>query len=122
MESQACVQAFVAGVPGDPFVPPGSLAPSEYGPRALLQTLMRTHEILTIAYPESHESIEAGIMMLQDTDACDDSELVLAALTLNGSVRPEDVQRHVWCSRGRWREDLERAIAVRGQALPPPGW
>eukprot|EP00959_Pyramimonas_sp_CCMP1952_P374686 7847309-Pyramimonas_sp.AAC.1 len=58
------------------------------------------HEILIIAYPESQESIEAGIMMLQDTDACDDSELVLAALTLVDSVHPEDVQRHVIYSRG----------------------
>eukprot|EP00959_Pyramimonas_sp_CCMP1952_P039297 822553-Pyramimonas_sp.AAC.1 len=61
-------------------------------------------------------------MMLQDTDACDDSELVLAALTLIDSVRPEDVQRHVWYSSGRWRQALERAISMRGQALPPPGW
>eukprot|EP00959_Pyramimonas_sp_CCMP1952_P052358 1094614-Pyramimonas_sp.AAC.1 len=60
--------------------------------------------------------------MLQDTDACDDSELVLAALTLIDSVHPEDVQRHVWYSRGWWRQALERAIAMRGQALPPPGW
>eukprot|EP00959_Pyramimonas_sp_CCMP1952_P077900 1628191-Pyramimonas_sp.AAC.1 len=36
-------QAFVTGVPGDPFIPPGSLAPGECGPRALLQTLMRMH-------------------------------------------------------------------------------
>eukprot|EP00959_Pyramimonas_sp_CCMP1952_P083128 1737445-Pyramimonas_sp.AAC.1 len=61
-------------------------------------------------------------MMLQDTDACDDSELVLAVLTLIDSVHPEDVQRHVWYSRGRWRQALERAFSMRGQALPPPGW
>eukprot|EP00959_Pyramimonas_sp_CCMP1952_P174878 3654534-Pyramimonas_sp.AAC.1 len=61
-------------------------------------------------------------MMLQDTDACDDSERVLAALTLLDSVHPEDVQRQVWYSRGRWRRALERAISMRGQALPPPGW
>eukprot|EP00959_Pyramimonas_sp_CCMP1952_P125571 2625725-Pyramimonas_sp.AAC.1 len=66
-------QAFVAGAPGSPYIPPGSLAPGECGPRALLQTLMRMHEILTIAYPESQKSIEAGNMMLQHTDACDDS-------------------------------------------------
>eukprot|EP00959_Pyramimonas_sp_CCMP1952_P341501 7153821-Pyramimonas_sp.AAC.1 len=87
-------QEFVPGTPGNPYIPPGSLAPGEYGPRALLQTLMRTHEILTIAHPESQESIEAGNMMLHDTDACDDSELVLAALTLIDSVHPKDVQRH----------------------------
>eukprot|EP00959_Pyramimonas_sp_CCMP1952_P141881 2969762-Pyramimonas_sp.AAC.1 len=61
-------------------------------------------------------------MMLQDTDACHDSELVLAALTLIDSVHPEDVQRHAWYSRGRWRQAFERAISMRGQALPPPGW
>eukprot|EP00959_Pyramimonas_sp_CCMP1952_P321830 6734467-Pyramimonas_sp.AAC.1 len=66
-------QAFVAGAPGNPYIPPCSLAPGEYGPRTLLQTLMRMREILTIAYPESQESIEAGNMMLHDTDACDDS-------------------------------------------------
>eukprot|EP00959_Pyramimonas_sp_CCMP1952_P079971 1671834-Pyramimonas_sp.AAC.1 len=101
MESQAFVQAFIAGAPEVTFVPPGSLAPGEYGPRTLLQTLMRMHE---------------------DTDACGDSELVLAALTLVDSVRPEDVQRHVLYSRGRLRDALDRAIAMRGQALPPPGW
>eukprot|EP00959_Pyramimonas_sp_CCMP1952_P122058 2551509-Pyramimonas_sp.AAC.1 len=66
-------QAFVMGVPGDPFIPPGSLAPGEYGPRTLLHTLMKMHAVLVMAYPESQESIEAGQMMLQDTDACDDS-------------------------------------------------
>eukprot|EP00959_Pyramimonas_sp_CCMP1952_P292558 6118785-Pyramimonas_sp.AAC.1 len=59
--------------------------------------------------------------MQQDTDACDDSEFVLAALTLIDSAPPEDAQRHVMYSRGRWRDALERAIAMRGQALPPPG-
>eukprot|EP00959_Pyramimonas_sp_CCMP1952_P185512 3878886-Pyramimonas_sp.AAC.1 len=57
-------------------------------------------------------------MMLQDTDVCDDSELLLAALTLIGSVLPEDVQRHVWNAKGRWRQALERAITMRGQAQP----
>eukprot|EP00959_Pyramimonas_sp_CCMP1952_P460638 9480225-Pyramimonas_sp.AAC.1 len=61
-------------------------------------------------------------MMLQDTDVCDDSELLLAAFTLIDSVHPEHVQRHVWYSKGRWRQALERAITMRGQALPPPGW
>eukprot|EP00959_Pyramimonas_sp_CCMP1952_P117511 2456519-Pyramimonas_sp.AAC.1 len=60
-------------------------------------------------------------MMLQYTDACDDSELVLAALILIDSVHPEDGQRHVWYSRGRWRQALARAISMRGQAPPPPG-
>eukprot|EP00959_Pyramimonas_sp_CCMP1952_P070445 1471422-Pyramimonas_sp.AAC.1 len=74
---------------------------------------MRMHEVLVTAYPESQEGIEAGQMMLQDTDACDDSEVVLAALTLIDSVHSEDVQRHVRYSRGRWRQALERAIAMR---------
>eukprot|EP00959_Pyramimonas_sp_CCMP1952_P306213 6408665-Pyramimonas_sp.AAC.1 len=70
MESQAFVQAFIAGEPDTPFMPPGSLAPGEYGPRALLQTLMRMHEILITGYPGSQEHIEADIMIMQDTDAC----------------------------------------------------
>eukprot|EP00959_Pyramimonas_sp_CCMP1952_P354959 7435527-Pyramimonas_sp.AAC.1 len=45
-------QAFVTGVPGDLFIPPGSLAPGEYGPRTLLQTLMKMHAVLVVAYPE----------------------------------------------------------------------
>eukprot|EP00959_Pyramimonas_sp_CCMP1952_P328690 6881600-Pyramimonas_sp.AAC.1 len=36
-------QAFTTGVPGDPYVPPGSPAPGEYGPRTILQTLMQMH-------------------------------------------------------------------------------
>eukprot|EP00959_Pyramimonas_sp_CCMP1952_P120048 2509878-Pyramimonas_sp.AAC.1 len=28
---------------------------------------------------------------------------------------------HAWYSRGRWRQAFERAISMRGQALPPPG-
>eukprot|EP00959_Pyramimonas_sp_CCMP1952_P057362 1197395-Pyramimonas_sp.AAC.1 len=60
--------------------------------------------------------------MLQDSDVCDDSELLLAALALLDSVLPDDVQRRVWYAKGRWRQALERAIAMRGQALPPPGW
>eukprot|EP00959_Pyramimonas_sp_CCMP1952_P077818 1626745-Pyramimonas_sp.AAC.1 len=70
MESQAFVQAFIAGEPETPFIPPGPLAPGECGPRTLLQTLMRMHEILITAYPESQEHIEADSMILQDTDAC----------------------------------------------------
>eukprot|EP00959_Pyramimonas_sp_CCMP1952_P386664 8103808-Pyramimonas_sp.AAC.1 len=60
--------------------------------------------------------------MLQDSDVCDDSELLLAALTLIDSVLPDDLQRRVWHAQGRWRQALERAITMRGQALPPPGW
>eukprot|EP00959_Pyramimonas_sp_CCMP1952_P342183 7168681-Pyramimonas_sp.AAC.1 len=83
---------------------------------------MQMHAVLVVAAPESQESVESVHIMLRDTDACDDSELMLAALTLIDSVRPEDVQRHVWYLRGRWRQTLERAISMRGQALPPPGW
>eukprot|EP00959_Pyramimonas_sp_CCMP1952_P076295 1594155-Pyramimonas_sp.AAC.1 len=57
-------------------------------------------------------------MMLQDTDACDDSELVLAALALIDSVHPEDLQRHVWYSRGRWRQALERASPCVARLFP----
>eukprot|EP00959_Pyramimonas_sp_CCMP1952_P373756 7827501-Pyramimonas_sp.AAC.1 len=88
-------QAFTVGMPGNPYVPPGTLAPGEYGPLAILQTLMQMHAALAVTYPESQESVESGHVMLQDTDACDDFELVLAALTLIDSVHPEDVQRHV---------------------------
>eukprot|EP00959_Pyramimonas_sp_CCMP1952_P208016 4351601-Pyramimonas_sp.AAC.1 len=55
---------------------------------------MQMHDVLVVAYPESQESVENGHMMLQDTDACDDSESLLAALTLIDSAHPEDVQRH----------------------------
>eukprot|EP00959_Pyramimonas_sp_CCMP1952_P356205 7459854-Pyramimonas_sp.AAC.1 len=75
-------QAFTAGVPGNPYAPPGTLAPGEYGPHTILQTLMQMHAALVVAYPETQESVESCHMMLQDTCACDDSELVLAALTL----------------------------------------
>eukprot|EP00959_Pyramimonas_sp_CCMP1952_P139907 2927990-Pyramimonas_sp.AAC.1 len=61
-------------------------------------------------------------MTEQDTDACGSSELLLAALILIDSVHPQDVQRHLIYSRGRWRNALEMAIAMRGHDLPPPGW
>eukprot|EP00959_Pyramimonas_sp_CCMP1952_P021682 457125-Pyramimonas_sp.AAC.1 len=83
---------------------------------------MQMQAVLVVAYPESQESAESGHMMLQDADACDDSELLFARHTLIDSVHPEDVRRHVWHSRGRWRQALERAISMRGQAPPPPGW
>eukprot|EP00959_Pyramimonas_sp_CCMP1952_P205925 4306190-Pyramimonas_sp.AAC.1 len=54
---------------------------------------MPMHAVLVVAYPESQVSLESGHMMLQDTDACDDSGFLLAALTLIDSVHPEDVQR-----------------------------
>eukprot|EP00959_Pyramimonas_sp_CCMP1952_P438622 9182854-Pyramimonas_sp.AAC.1 len=60
--------------------------------------------------------------MLQDSDVCDDSDSLLAAFTLIVSVLPDDVQRHVWYAKGRWRQALQRAIAMREQAPPPPGW
>eukprot|EP00959_Pyramimonas_sp_CCMP1952_P164026 3429327-Pyramimonas_sp.AAC.1 len=50
MELEA--QAFTVGVPGTPHVPPGMLAPGEYGPHAILQTLMQMHAVLVVAYPE----------------------------------------------------------------------
>eukprot|EP00959_Pyramimonas_sp_CCMP1952_P149381 3125768-Pyramimonas_sp.AAC.1 len=51
-------QAFTVGVPRNPYVPPGVLAPGEYGPHATLQTLMQMHAVLVVAYPESQESVE----------------------------------------------------------------
>eukprot|EP00959_Pyramimonas_sp_CCMP1952_P352568 7386802-Pyramimonas_sp.AAC.1 len=63
-------------------------------------------------YPDSQQSVESGRMMLQDSDVCDDSELLLAALTLVDSVLPDDVQRHAWYAKGRWRQALERAITM----------
>eukprot|EP00959_Pyramimonas_sp_CCMP1952_P335185 7018541-Pyramimonas_sp.AAC.1 len=60
--------------------------------------------------------------MLQDSDVCDDSDMLLAALTLVDSVLLDDAQRRVWYAKGPWRQALERAIAMPGQALPPPGW
>eukprot|EP00959_Pyramimonas_sp_CCMP1952_P407294 8536223-Pyramimonas_sp.AAC.1 len=66
-------QAFTAGVSGNPYIPPGTLAPGQYGPHTILHTLMQMHAVLVVAYPESQESVDSGHVMLQDTDACDDS-------------------------------------------------
>eukprot|EP00959_Pyramimonas_sp_CCMP1952_P005709 119555-Pyramimonas_sp.AAC.1 len=63
-------------------------------------------------YPDSQQSVESGHVMLEDSDVCDDSDLLLAALTLIDSVLPDDVQRHVWYAKGRWRQALERAITM----------
>eukprot|EP00959_Pyramimonas_sp_CCMP1952_P461715 9482061-Pyramimonas_sp.AAC.1 len=92
MELEA--QAFTVGVPDNPREPPGMLAPGQYGPCTALQTLMQMHAAHAEEYPDSQRSVESGHMMLQDSDVCDDSELVLAALTLIDSVLPDDVQRH----------------------------
>eukprot|EP00959_Pyramimonas_sp_CCMP1952_P331585 6943545-Pyramimonas_sp.AAC.1 len=70
------------------------LAPGEYGPYTALQTFIQMHSAQAEEHPGSQQSVESGHVMLQDTDVCDDSELLLAALTLIDSVLPEDAQRH----------------------------
>eukprot|EP00959_Pyramimonas_sp_CCMP1952_P317744 6650038-Pyramimonas_sp.AAC.1 len=80
MELEA--QAFTVVVPGNPHEPPGMLTPGEQGPCAVLQTLMQRHAAQAAEYPDSQQSIESGHMMLQDSDVCDDSDLLLAALAL----------------------------------------
>eukprot|EP00959_Pyramimonas_sp_CCMP1952_P003124 64615-Pyramimonas_sp.AAC.1 len=93
MELEA--QAFTVGAPGNPHEPPGMLTPGEYGPYTALQTLMQMHAAQAEEYPDSQQSVESGHMMLQDSDVCDDSDLLLAAFTLIDSVLPGEVQRHV---------------------------
>eukprot|EP00959_Pyramimonas_sp_CCMP1952_P423893 8879344-Pyramimonas_sp.AAC.1 len=85
MELEA--QAFTVGVPGNPHEPPGMLAPGEYGPRAVLQTLMQMHAVQAEEYHDSQQSVESGHMMLQDSDVCDDSELLVAPLTYSHRPR-----------------------------------
>eukprot|EP00959_Pyramimonas_sp_CCMP1952_P015399 326294-Pyramimonas_sp.AAC.1 len=60
--------------------------------------------------------------MLQDSDVCDDADLLTAAFSLIDSVLPDDVQRRLWHAKGCWRRALQRAITTREQAPPPPGW
>eukprot|EP00959_Pyramimonas_sp_CCMP1952_P003123 64614-Pyramimonas_sp.AAC.1 len=80
MELEA--QAFTVGAPGNPREPPGTLAPGECGPCTVLQTLVQMHDAEAEEYPDSQQSVESGHMMLQDSDVCDDSDLLLAAFTL----------------------------------------
>eukprot|EP00959_Pyramimonas_sp_CCMP1952_P436138 9133004-Pyramimonas_sp.AAC.1 len=45
-------QVLAVGVPGNPHEPPGMLAPGEYGPYTVPQTLMRMHAAQAEEYPD----------------------------------------------------------------------
>eukprot|EP00959_Pyramimonas_sp_CCMP1952_P191186 3997815-Pyramimonas_sp.AAC.1 len=62
---------------------------------------MQMHAAQAEEYPDSQQNVESGHVMLQDSDVCDDSDLLTAAFSLIDSVLPDDVQRHLWYAKGR---------------------